>query len=52
MVYLPGDNDVGGEGIDRMTKHKLDRFYKAFGDGPSDVNVITNYKFLEMIHVS
>ena len=30
-LYTPGDNDVGGEGVDRVTLSKLDRFQNQFG---------------------
>lgn len=31
-MYIPGDNDVGGEGEDRVTSKKLIRFRKAFNE--------------------
>lgn len=31
MVYIPGDNDIGGEGADPVTINKMDRFDKHFG---------------------
>ena len=31
MIYLPGDNDIGGEGVDPVTITKMDRFDKHFG---------------------
>ena len=30
MAYLAGDNDIGGEGGDRVTKAKVDRFRAYF----------------------
>ena len=30
MIYLPGDNDIGGEGVDPVTQDKLDRWVKGF----------------------
>ena len=26
MVYIPGDNDIGGEGVDPVTINKMDRY--------------------------
>ena len=26
MVYIPGDNDIGGEGADPVTINKMDRY--------------------------
>ena len=31
MVYIPGDNDIGGEGSDPVTITKMDRFDAHFG---------------------
>jgi hypothetical protein len=31
IITLPGDNDIGGEGSDRMTTHILRRFEASFG---------------------
>ena len=31
MIYIPGDNDIGGEGADPVTILKIDRFDKHFG---------------------
>jgi len=31
MIYIPGDNDIGGEGVDPVTINKMDRFDKHFG---------------------
>jgi len=31
MIYIPGDNDIGGEGVDPVTINKIDRFDKHFG---------------------
>jgi len=30
-IYTPGDNDIGGEGMDMVTLAKLDRFNRVFG---------------------
>ena len=29
-IFVPGDNDIGGEGSDRVTKAKIERFQKHF----------------------
>jgi len=29
-IFVPGDNDIGGEGSDRVTKEKVERFQKYF----------------------
>ena len=31
QIYTPGDNDIGGEGYDLVTKKKLERYNEAFG---------------------
>ena len=31
MIYIPGDNDIGGEGVDPVTITKMERFDKHFG---------------------
>lgn len=45
-VWIPGDNDIGGESADYITPHKIDRFNKAF---PQD-NIILykNIRFLKI----
>lgn len=37
MVFIPGDNDIGGENNDRMTWSKVNRFLTTFKD-PKKVN--------------
>ena len=32
MIFLPGDNDIGGEGVDPVTQDKLDRWVKGVPD--------------------
>ena len=32
-IFIPGDNDIGGEGADRVTLKKISRFEQAFGEG-------------------
>ncbi|XP_068211355.1 metallophosphoesterase 1 homolog [Palaemon carinicauda] len=41
-IYVPGDNDIGGEGPDKVTLHKVQRFYQEFNQSYS-----VSYKFLE-----
>lgn len=44
VIYLPGDNDIGGEGSDRVTEEKIQRFNKNF---PSSVeNNVGNLQFI------
>lgn len=31
-MYIPGDNDIGGEGDDRVTKKKISRFRNTFNE--------------------
>jgi len=31
LIYIPGDNDIGGEGVDRVTQTKIDQFEAHFG---------------------
>jgi len=35
MIYIPGDNDIGGEGVDPVTLKKIDRFEQHFGPSSS-----------------
>ena len=37
MVYLSGDNDVGGEGIERVTSENVARFRKSFEHSPGPI---------------
>ena len=30
VIYLPGDNDIGGEGTDHVTRSKIERFNANF----------------------
>lgn len=44
VIYLPGDNDIGGEGNDHVTRFKIDRFNRHF---PSKVETIAgNIQFV------
>ena len=46
MIYIPGDNDIGGEGVDPVTIVKMDRFDKHFGpvkavySGHSNIDIV------------
>ena len=31
VISIPGDNDIGGEGNDRVTEEKVERFNRYFG---------------------
>ncbi|KAK7112446.1 uncharacterized protein [Littorina saxatilis] len=39
VVYIPGDNDIGGEGFDFRTKFKISRFERHFENLTGVVNV-------------
>ncbi|KAG8228021.1 hypothetical protein J437_LFUL003656 [Ladona fulva] len=47
ILYLPGDNDIGGEGNERVTQLKYERYQKTF-DGREAVSI----KFAEFIKVN
>ncbi|GAB6032770.1 hypothetical protein CHUAL_011634 [Chamberlinius hualienensis] len=47
VVSIPGDNDIGGEGVDRITKEKSQRFDDTFGK-----EIYVQYKFLEFVKVN
>jgi hypothetical protein len=38
-VYLPGDNDIGGEGVDPVTLDKISRFEHVFGPAKPIYNI-------------
>ncbi|XP_022915995.1 metallophosphoesterase 1 [Onthophagus taurus] len=45
-VYLPGDNDIGGEGYDIVTKEKVIRFYNAFHQTNTfSIKMVNFYKY-------
>ena len=48
-IYIPGDNDIGGEGVDRVTLKKISRFDEAFGGGKP---VYSPCSFLDIVPVS
>ena len=43
-VYVSGDNDVGGEGVDKRTAEKTERFRRVFHDDQPQV-----YKSLDFL---
>ncbi|KAK4029975.1 hypothetical protein OUZ56_022931 [Daphnia magna] len=44
IIYLPGDNDIGGEGTDHVTQNKMERFNSNF---PSQTeNILGNAQFV------
>ncbi|XP_037798411.1 metallophosphoesterase 1-like [Penaeus monodon] len=45
-IYVPGDNDIGGEGMDQVTPSKVSRFFSAFKQ--TDVD---SFKFLDFIQL-
>jgi hypothetical protein len=45
VITLPGDNDIGGEGSDRMTPHLVQRFEASFGE----VNGMVSLQGLAML---
>lgn len=48
LFYIPGDNDIGGEQADIVTKEKVDRFQRSFGHRTKmDVKNLTR-----LIHVN
>lgn len=44
MIYLPGDNDIGGEGREVLKQDKVERFQKFFGNQ-------TNFKLKNHLNV-
>lgn len=52
-VFIPGDNDVGGEGFEMKEKWKFNRFFKNFDriDNRSSSDVI-NVKFVDFFKLS
>jgi len=47
VISIPGDNDIGGEGADKITQEKAQRFDDTFGK-----ETYIQYKFLEFIKVN
>lgn len=47
-MYIPGDNDVGGEGFDPREEWKVNRFRKFFSATSSQV---VSVKFVDFIKV-
>jgi hypothetical protein len=48
VIYIPGDNDVGGEGMDFRTKFKMSRFEHSF----ENLTGVVNTFFIDFIKVS
>jgi hypothetical protein len=46
-IFLAGDNDIGGEGPDYLSKPKVERFTKLFGP----INEVINVKSFQFIKV-
>ena len=46
-IYLPGDNDVGGEADDKRTQFKVNRFNEWFGH-----EELVNIKIVDFFAVS
>lgn len=46
-IYIPGDNDVGGEGKDYVSTFKVNRFHDAFNDTAITV-VRDRFRFLHV----
>ncbi|KAL4239722.1 hypothetical protein ACF0H5_000525 [Mactra antiquata] len=44
-IYIPGDNDIGGERSDFVTERKVQRFQKHFGD----IMELVKYSFIDYI---
>lgn len=47
VFYIPGDNDIGGEGNDQVSLKKIERFAEAFNTSDK-----LDFKFLQLYHVS
>jgi len=50
MIYLPGDNDIGGEGSDKVTEAKIAQFEKNFG--PTTPRMVSVTPWLNLLPVS
>ncbi|XP_053392739.1 metallophosphoesterase 1 homolog isoform X2 [Mercenaria mercenaria] len=44
-IYIPGDNDIGGEGRDFMTTRKVERFERNFGN----MSEIIKFGFIDYV---
>ena len=53
-MYIPGDNDVGGEGFDRKEDTKVERFNQHFLETahPPEHAAVVNVKFVDFLRVS
>ncbi|KAK4299023.1 hypothetical protein Pmani_028660 [Petrolisthes manimaculis] len=45
-IFVPGDNDIGGEGLDQVTEHKIRRFFSFFNQTTTQ-----QYKFVDFIQM-
>ncbi|KAL3284585.1 hypothetical protein HHI36_018742 [Cryptolaemus montrouzieri] len=51
QIWLPGDNDIGGEGFDRVTPLKMQRYQEAFDQADVlNFSRVTFVKVNNMIH--
>jgi hypothetical protein len=49
-IYLPGDNDIGGEGVDPVTLEKISRFEAKFGVSKPIYNIRQGRPILVVRH--
>jgi len=47
VIYIAGDNDIGGEGMDMVTHNKISRFREHFPSSERE-----SYKFVDFVCVS
>lgn len=47
-IYIPGDNDVGGEGRDFIAQWKVDRYQKHFGN----ITDLQKFGFIDYVKVT
>lgn len=46
QIFIPGDNDIGGEGFEMIEDWKVERFFKHF-----PTNLVTNVQFVDFVTV-
>lgn len=51
-IYLPGDNDIGGEGVDPVTLEKISRFEAKFGAAQPIYNIRNRVYFGGKVTIS
>lgn len=50
-IWIPGDNDIGGEGFEKVSASKLLQFHDTFGhENPVPLNGINFIKVNRLIH--